>query len=152
MHLSIYPSTQPSLSHKLYCVSIIFQLEPSNNTNKKYRLFPSQNSQSGYSCSVAQLGLTLCDPMDCSMPGFPVLHCLLEFAQTHVHCVNDAIQLSHPLSPPFPPAFNLSQHQGLFKWVSSSHYYLNFNLDMSFKMYFFPFEHLFAYFWYILYK
>ena len=66
MYLSIYPSTQASLSHKLYCVSIIFQLDPRNNTNKKYRLFPSQNSQSGYSYSVAQVCLTLCDPMDCS--------------------------------------------------------------------------------------
>ena len=66
MYLSIYPSTQPSLSHKFYCVSIRFQLDPRNNTNKKYRLFPSQNSQSGYSYSVAQVCLTLCDPMDCS--------------------------------------------------------------------------------------
>ena len=57
--------------------------------------------------------------MDCSMPGFPVLHYLLEFAQTHVYWVNDATQPSHPLSPPSPPAFNLSQHQGLFQWVSS---------------------------------
>ena len=65
--------------------------------------------------------LTLCDPMDCSMPGFPVHHQLPEFTQTHVHWVGDAIQPSHPLSSPFPPAFNLSQHQGLFQWVSSSH-------------------------------
>ena len=57
----------------------------------------------------------LCDPMDCSMPGFPVLHHLLEFAQTHVHGVGDAIQPSHPLSSPFLPAFNLAQHQGLFQ-------------------------------------
>ena len=71
--------------------------------------------------SVAQLSPTLCDPMDCSMPGFPVHHQLLEFTQTHVHRVCDAIQPSHPLSSPFPPAFNLSQHQGLFQWVSSSH-------------------------------
>ena len=56
-----------------------------------------------------------CDPMDCSTPGFPVLHYLSEFAQTHVLCVGDAIQPSHPLSSPFPPALNLSQHQGLFK-------------------------------------
>ena len=55
--------------------------------------------------------------MNCSMPGFPVHHPLLELAQTHVHWVSDAIQLSHPLSFPSPPAFNLSQHQGLFKWV-----------------------------------
>ena len=57
--------------------------------------------------------------MDCSMPGFPVLHSLLEFAQTHISWIGDAIQPSHPLSPP-SPAINLSQHQGLFQWVSSS--------------------------------
>ena len=59
--------------------------------------------------------------MDCSMPRFPVLHHLPELAQTHVHWVNDAIQPSHPLSSPSPPAFNLSQHQSLFQWVSSLH-------------------------------
>ena len=59
--------------------------------------------------------------MDCSSPGFPVLHYLLEFAQTHVHSVGDAIKLSHPLSHPSPPALNLSQHQDLFQWVSPSH-------------------------------
>ena len=63
----------------------------------------------------------LCDPMDCSMPGLPVHHQLPEFTQSHVHCVSDAIQLSHPLSSPCSPALNLSQHQGLFQWVSSSH-------------------------------
>ena len=68
-----------------------------------------------------QLCLILCDPMDCSTPGFPVFHQVLEFAQTHVHWVSDAIQPSHPLSSPSPPAFNLSQHQGLFQWVSSLH-------------------------------
>ena len=57
--------------------------------------------------------------MDCSMPGLPVLHYLPEFAQTHVHWVSDAIQPSHPLSPPSPLALHLSQHQGLLKWVSS---------------------------------
>ena len=67
--------------------------------------------------SVTQSFPTLCDPMDCSMPGLPVLHQPLELAQTHVHWVGDAIQPSHPLSSPSPPAFNLSQHQGLFKWV-----------------------------------
>ena len=71
--------------------------------------------------SVAQSCPTLCNPMDCSMPGLPV-HCqLLEFTQTHVHKVGDAIQPFHPLSSPSPPAFNLSQHRGLFKWVSSLH-------------------------------
>ena len=64
---------------------------------------------------------TLCDPMDCSTQGFPVLHHLPEFAQTHVCWVSDAIQPSHPLLPPSPPALNLSQFQGLFQWVSSSH-------------------------------
>ena len=59
--------------------------------------------------------LILCYPMDCSTPGFPVCHQLLELAQTHVHQVGDALQPSHPLSPPSPPAFSLSQHQGLFK-------------------------------------
>ena len=59
--------------------------------------------------------------MDCSTPGFPVHHQFPELAQTHVHQVSDAIQPSYPVLSPSPPAFNLSQHQGLFKWVSSSH-------------------------------
>ena len=71
--------------------------------------------------SVSQLCPTLCDPMDCSTPGFLVLRHSSEFAQTHVHRVGDAIQPSHPLSSPSPPTFNLSQHQGLFQWVGSSH-------------------------------
>ena len=71
--------------------------------------------------SVAQSCPTLCNPMNCSMPGLPVHHQFLEFTQTHVHWVGDAIQPSHPLLSPFPPAFSLSQPQGLFWWVSSSH-------------------------------
>ena len=71
--------------------------------------------------SVAQMCPTLCELMDLSMPGFSVHHQLPEFTQTHVHWVGDVIQPSHPLSPPSPPAFNLSQHQGLFQWVCSSH-------------------------------
>ena len=70
--------------------------------------------------SVAQLCPTLCDPMDCSTPGFLVHHQLLEPTQTHVHRVGDAIQPSHPLSSP-SPTFSLSQHQGLSQWVSSLH-------------------------------
>ena len=77
----------------------------------------------------AQLCLTLCDPMDCSTPGFPVFHQVLEFAQTHVHWASDVIQPSHPLSSPSPLAFNLSQHQEAkvlelqlqhqsFQWIS----------------------------------
>ena len=62
----------------------------------------------------------LCNPMDCNTSGFPVPHHLPEFAQVHVYWVGDAIQPSHPLSSPSPPAFNLSQHQGIFQWAGSS--------------------------------
>ena len=71
--------------------------------------------------SVTQSRLTLCDPMNRSTPGLPVHHQLPESTQTHVHRVSDAIQPFHPLSSPSPPALNLSQHQGLFQWVNSSH-------------------------------
>ena len=72
--------------------------------------------------SVTQLcELTPCNPMDCSTPGFPVLHQLPEPAQTHVHWDSDIIQPSHPPSSPSPPAFNLSYYQGLFQWVSFLH-------------------------------
>ena len=71
--------------------------------------------------SVAQSCPTLCSPMNRSMPGLPVHHKLPELTQTHVHRVGDAIQPSHSLSSPSPPASNLSQHQGLFQWVNSSH-------------------------------
>ena len=68
-------------------------------------------------CSVTKLCPALRDPMNCSTPGFTVLHYLLDFAQTHVHWVDDAFQTSHPLSPPSPPALNLFQHQSLFQWI-----------------------------------
>ena len=68
--------------------------------------------------SVTQTCPTLCNPMDCSMLGFPFYHQLLKLAETHVRRTGDAIQPSHPLSSPSPPAFNLSQHQGLFQWIS----------------------------------
>ena len=71
--------------------------------------------------SVTQLCLTLCTPSDHSMPGLPVHHKLQESTPTHVHRVGDAIQPCHPLSSPSPLALNLSQYQGLFRWVSSSH-------------------------------
>ena len=71
--------------------------------------------------SVTQSCLNLCNPMDCSTPGLPEHHQLLELTQTHVHQVGDAIQLSYPLSSASLPAFNRSQNQGLFQWVSSSH-------------------------------
>ena len=75
-----------------------------------------------FSWEVVQLlsCVRLCDPMDYSSPGFPVLH-HLEFAQTHVHWVDDTIPPSHPLSPPSLPALNLCHHQGLYRWVGSSH-------------------------------
>ena len=72
-------------------------------------------------CSGTKSCPILCEPMDYRTPGFPILHYLLEFAQTHVHWVSDAIQPSCPLLLPSPPAFNLSQHQGLSQWVSSLH-------------------------------
>ena len=76
-----------------------------------------------YRCcySIAQECPALWDRIDCSTPGFPVLHYLPEFDQTHVHWANDTFQPSHLLSSPSPPALNLSQHQGLFRWISSSH-------------------------------
>ena len=84
--------------------------------------------------SLSQVQLFVSDSMDCSMPGFPVFHYLPEFAQTHVLWIDDAIQPSHPLSSPSPPAFNLSQHQGLFQWVSSSYQvakYWSFSFSIS---------------------
>ena len=83
--------------------------------------------------SVAQ-SCPYCDPMDSSMPGFPVHHQLPELIQTHVHRVSDVIQPSHPLSPSSPPAFNLFQQQSLFQWVSSSHQvakYRSFSFSIS---------------------
>ena len=89
-------------------------------SNKNNAVEPTVNKLWFITALVTQLCQTLCNPMDCSTPDFPVLHYLLEFAQTSVHWVGDAIQPSHPLLP-LSPAFNLSQHQGLFQWVSSSH-------------------------------
>ena len=88
--------------------------------NKRLRLFPLFLKLKSIS-SVAQSCLTLCDPMNRSTPGLPVHHQLLEFTQIHVHRVSDAIQPSHPLSTPSPPAPNPSQHQSLFQWVNSLH-------------------------------
>ena len=84
--------------------------------------------------SVAQLCLTVCHPMDCSTPDFPVHHQLPELIQTQVHLVGDAMQPSHPLLSSSPSTFNLSQHQGLFKWVCSSHQvpkYWSFSFSIS---------------------
>ena len=96
------------------------------NQNQPYLMLKKKKKLSNfwntwYCCSVAQSYPTLGNPPDCSTPGCPVLHHLPELAQTHVHWVADAIQPSHPLFSPSSPALNLSQHQGLFKWVRSSH-------------------------------
>ena len=80
---------------------------------------PVESNLTQFSLVQSLLCPTLCDPMDHSTPGFPIHHQVPELAQTHVHRVRDAIQPSHPLSSPSPSAFNLSQHQGLFQWVSS---------------------------------
>ena len=88
---------------------------PGSNSTYCWRLFL-------FSRSIISDSVTLCDPMDCSIPVFPVLHHTPKSAQTHIHWAGDAIQPSHPLSPPpSPPAPNLSQHQGFFQWVVSSH-------------------------------
>ena len=95
--------------------------------------------------SVAQSCPTLCDPMNHSMPGLPVHHQLPEPTQTHVHWVSDAIQSSHPRWSPSPPTLNLSQHQSLFKWVSSSHQVakvLEFQLCLRNPFYFSLYHHL----------
>ena len=83
------------------------------------RLFVADKKPFQFS-SVSQSCLILCYLVNCSTPGLAVHHQLLESTQTHVHWVSDAVQPSHPLSSPTPPALNVSQHQGLFKWVSSS--------------------------------
>ena len=98
---------------RINCVLKFSRYDLQDHINSKY-LYLLQFS------SVAQSCPTLCDPMNCSTPGLPVHHQLRESTQTHVHWVGDAIQLSHPLSSPFPPAPNPSQHQGLFQWVSSA--------------------------------
>ena len=97
-------------------------ISPSVSSSKCWQGWDMGNfsSQSVQFSSVTQLCLTLCNPMDCSMPGLPVHHQLPEFTQTHVR-VGDDIQPSRPLSSPSPPTFNHSQHQGLFKWVSCLH-------------------------------
>ena len=96
---------------------------PALNLSQHQSLFKwiKQSLKSVQSSSVDQSCPTLCDPIDCSTPGFSVYHQLQELAQTHVHWVSDAIQASLPLLSPSLPVFNLSQHQGLFQGVNSLH-------------------------------
>ena len=90
------------------------------NANQSHSEISSHTYLDQFS-SVAQSCPTLCDPMNRSTPGLPVHHQLPECTQTHVHWVGNATQPYHPLSSPSPPALNLSQHRGLFQWVSSLH-------------------------------
>ena len=107
----------------VYSLPIIFWKVQKINRNHRWIIWRLLRRYSGsvQFSSVSQSCPTLCDPMNRSTPGLPVHHQLPEFTQTHVHRVSDAIQPSHPLSSPSPPALNISQHQGLFQWVSSSH-------------------------------
>ena len=126
---SIFPSIRVFLNESVLPIrwpkywSFSFSISPSNEYSGLisfridwfYLLVIPGTLKSLRCCSVTKSYLTLCDPMSCSLPGFPVLHYLLELAQTHVHQVGDAIQPSHPLLSPSLPTFNLSQHQGLFQ-------------------------------------
>ena len=104
--LFLTQGSNPHLLHRLHWLPLSYLLK----------------NPTGSFSSVTQSCPTLCDPMDCSTSGLPVHHQLPEFTQTHIHWVSDASQPSHPLlSPASPPTFNLSQHQGLFKWVSFLH-------------------------------
>ena len=107
--------TQGSNPSVLHCRQILYHLSHQGSPEHAW-----ENPILVQFSSITQSCPTLCNPMNHSTPVLPVHHQLLEFTQTHVHWVSDAIQQSHPLSSP-SPVFNLSQHQGLFKWVSSSH-------------------------------
>ena len=106
----VWQALKTFLSFKLLC-----------QASEKIHITPFRRQWKRDISSVDQSCPTLCNPMNRSTPGLPVHHQLLELIQTHVHRVSDAIQPSHPLLSPSPPALNLSKHQGLFKWVSSSH-------------------------------
>ena len=114
------PGDLPDLGIKPRSPSLKADSLPSETPGKPHIYMTMYKIDNQFS-SVAQSCLTLCDPMNCSTPGLPVHHQLPEFTQTHVHWVSDAIQPSHPLSSPSPPAPNPSQHQGLFQWINSSH-------------------------------
>ena len=121
--LNIVPEVSETLLVTLYSLlcsasvisTILYYSSPIHSSASFTLLLVLSSSVQPESCP------TLCDPMDYSMPGFPVYHQFPELAQSHVHQVSDVIQLSHPLLSPSPPAFNLFQHQGLFQWVSPSH-------------------------------
>ena len=112
---SWYSSTPCALGSQFICINYV------SNSSKVGSTYLQHSMTASCCCSVTQSCLTLCNPMDYSTPCFPVHYHLLELAQTYVHWVGDAIQPSHPLTSPSPPAFNLTQHQGLFQWVGSLH-------------------------------
>ena len=112
-HVSYLTRECPSLFHSADAVLTWSDSMVQLGINTRSSQSNSSLGEIGSVSSVAQLCLTLCDPLDCSTSDFPVHHQLLESAQTHVHRVGDATQPSHPLLSPFPPAFNLSQNQGL---------------------------------------
>ena len=117
---SVMPSSHLIPCHPLLLLPSIFpSIRVFSNKSALCIRWPTNSCKDVQPCSlfssVAQSCLTLCDPMNHSTPGLPVHHQLPEFTQTHIHRVSDAIQPSHPLSSPSPPAINLSQHQGLFQ-------------------------------------
>ena len=107
--------SRPLLFMRCYLVITHQRIVPPQDQRNKSELVTTVPAWAGHYCSMAQSRPILCNPVDCSTPGFPVLHHLPAFAQIHVHSVGDAIQPSHPLPSPSPPAFSLSQHQGLFQ-------------------------------------
>ena len=141
---SVFPSIRVFANESVLCIrwpkywSFSFSISPSDEysglVSSRINCFDLLTVQFSYFSSVTQLCSTLCDPVNCSQPDLLVHHQLPELAQTYVHRVGDAIQPSHPLSSPSPPAFNLSQHQGLFKWVNSLHQVIkvfSFNISPS---------------------
>ena len=113
--LGVYSNSNPHISFRTLVTSGFIkgpETEFTTSWSSLTHVWPEKSSSSLFS-SVTQSCPTLCNHMDCSTPGLPVHHQLLEFTQTNVHWVGDAIQPSHPLSPPSPPTSNLSQHQGL---------------------------------------
>ena len=118
IHLKV-KATQRDLQREKHRNNFINQQLEFTTVRIKFECFEYIFCLKNQFSSVAQSCPTLCDPMDCIIPGFHVLHQLPELAQTQAHRVSDAIQPSHPLSSPSPPTFNLSQHQGLFQRVSS---------------------------------
>jgi len=126
--VSQFPSLENGDAHNTSFIGLLWKINQPYKKNKCYEnLIHRKNlvwcpaHGSVQFSSVAQSCPTLCDPMNRSTPGLPVHYHLPEFTQTHVHRVSDAIQPSHPLSSPSPPAPNPSQHQSLFQWVNSSH-------------------------------